>query len=306
MPILDPLKRAFSDPQTAGPAADQPRFFSAQIAQARRFHLQARPLAGQPLSVVCGGSERCLPDYQIRRRTFPYYGLEFVAGGKGTLTLKGRAYRLVPGTLFSYGPGVPQLITTAPEEPLVKYFVDFAGPRARKLLRAIPLPPGTVIQTSAPAEVMPIFDGLIANGLKNTGQSPEICAALLEALLHKLAETKVPPGSVESAAFGTYQRCVRELEEHALEIRTLQELARRCHVDGAYLCRLFKRFDHESPYHRLMRLKMSHAAARMQAPGMLVKQVAAELGFDDPYHFSRAFKSVCGLSPTELVRDVHH
>ena len=74
-------------------------------------------------------------------------------------------------------------------------------------------------------------------------------------------------------------------------------------MDGAYLCRLFRRFDHESPYHRLMRLKMSHAAARMQMPGTLGKQIAAELGFDDPYHFSRAFKSVFGLAPTKLVRE---
>jgi AraC-like DNA-binding protein len=298
MPKIDLSKRGAAE-AGGGP----PKFFSAQIAQARRFHLQLRPDPGRRLSVVCGGCERCAPDYQIRRSTFPYFGLEFVAGGKGSLALRGGQRRLVPGTVFSYGPRVAHHITTAPDEPLVKYFVDFAGTGALKLLRGIPLAPGAVIQTSAPAEVMPIFDELIANGMKNTGQSLGICAALLEALLLKLAETRMPPGSVESAAFETYQRCRRELEEGALKIRSLQELAARCRVDGAYLCRLFRRFDHESPYHRLMRLKMSHAAARMQAPGVLVKQIAAELGFEDPYHFSRAFKSVFGLSPTKLARE---
>jgi len=42
---------------------------------------------------------------------------------------------------------------------------------------------------------------------------------------------------------------------------------------------------------------MNHAAARLQSPGMLVKQVAEESGFIDPFHFSRLFKSVLGLSP---------
>jgi AraC-like DNA-binding protein len=46
-----------------------------------------------------------------------------------------------------------------------------------------------------------------------------------------------------------------------------------------------------------MRLKRNLAAGRLQDPGTLVKQVAAELGFDDPCHFSRAFKSVFGMSP---------
>jgi AraC-like DNA-binding protein len=298
MPKID-----LSGSAASAAAAEQPTFFSAQIVQARRFHLQARARAGTHLRVVCGGCERCAPDYQVRRATFPYYGLEFVAGGKGALTLRGRRYRLSPGTLFSYGPGVAHHIAAVSGEPLVKYFLDFTGTRAAMLLRAIPLPPGTVIQTSAPAEVMPIFDELIANGSKNTPRSPDICAALLEALLLKLAETRMPPGSVESAAFDTYQRCRRELVEHALKIRNLRELARRCQVDEAYLCRLFRRFARESPYHRILQLKMSHAAARLREPGALVKQIAAELGFDDPFHFSRAFKGVFGLSPRNLVKE---
>jgi AraC-like DNA-binding protein len=35
---------------------------------------------------------------------------------------------------------------------------------------------------------------------------------------------------------------------------------------------------------------------------VLVKQVAAELGFDDPFHFSRAFKNIFGLSPEAFRR----
>ena len=64
-----------------------------------------------------------------------------------------------------------------------------------------------------------------------------------------------------------------------------------------FLCRLFSRFDNQSPYQYLMQLKMGAAAQRLQQEGTLVKQVAYELGFSDPFHFSRAFKKVFGLSP---------
>ena len=47
---------------------------------------------------------------------------------------------------------------------------------------------------------------------------------------------------------------------------------------------------------------MNLAAQRLQEPGTLVKQVAAELGFDDPFHFSRTFKNVFGLSPEAFRR----
>ena len=51
-----------------------------------------------------------------------------------------------------------------------------------------------------------------------------------------------------------------------------------------------------------MRLKMNLAAERLQNPELLVKQVAAELEFSDPFHFSRTFKKVFGLSPEEFRR----
>jgi AraC-like DNA-binding protein len=65
---------------------------------------------------------------------------------------------------------------------------------------------------------------------------------------------------------------------------------------------LFRRFDHASPYQFLLRLKMNSAAERLQAPGVAVKQVAQEMGFSDPFHFSRVFKKALGLTPAQYVR----
>ena len=36
--------------------------------------------------------------------------------------------------------------------------------------------------------------------------------------------------------------------------------------------------------------------------GLLVKQVAEQLGFSDPYNFSRAFKATFGLSPANFIQ----
>ncbi len=46
-----------------------------------------------------------------------------------------------------------------------------------------------------------------------------------------------------------------------------------------------------------MRRKMHVAAQRLQDSEALVKQVSARLGFTDPFHFSRSFKRIFGLSP---------
>jgi AraC-like DNA-binding protein len=278
-------------------ATSQPAFFSLQVQAAQRFYLNLAPSASRRLAVVCGGREHCAADYAIHRVTFPYYSIEVVAGGEGTLTLAGRHFALLPGTVFSYGPGVPHDITTSAAGPLVKYFVDFTGRQALQLLQRHELAPGSVRRIPAPGDIQEICDTLIANGLKNTRFSSRICDSLLEYLVMKIAELLVPGDAIHSPAFATYQRCRQHIQMHYGELKTLAQVSRQCHVDPAYLCRLFHRYDHQTPYQFLMRLKMNLAAGRLGNPEILIKQVAAELGFEDACHFSRAFKSVVGLSP---------
>lgn len=105
---------------------------------------------------------------------------------------------------------------------------------------------------------------------------------------------------VESASYQSYRRCREYLEEHYLALRNLAELAKACHLTQTYLCRLFQRYEGCSPYKRLLRLKMDHAASLLQNPSVSVKCAGLEVGFDDPYHFSKAFKQVLGVPPTSL------
>jgi AraC family transcriptional activator of pobA len=47
---------------------------------------------------------------------------------------------------------------------------------------------------------------------------------------------------------------------------------------------------------------MNHAAELLREPDALVKQVAEQVGFADPFHFSRAFKTALGMSPESFRR----
>jgi AraC-like DNA-binding protein len=279
-----------------------PDFFSPQVREARRFYLDLSPPARQPLAVVCGGLERSAVDYSIERADFPYFAIELVVRGKGTLLLSAQEVPLSPGTVFAYGPKVPHQICTDPDDPLVKYFVDFTGHRAGSLLRQQDLEPGTSGRVSAAGEIQRVFDELIRNGLRSTRRTPQLCAALLEYLLLLIGESLSTWEAAQTPAYATYERCRQCIETNYAALTSLPQIARLCHVTPAYLCRLFRRYDHQTPYQLLMRLRMNFAAERLQNPGTLVKQVAAEFGFDDPFHFSRAFKNVLGLSPEKFRR----
>jgi AraC-like DNA-binding protein len=284
------------------PAETNPDFFSNQVSQARRFYLNLKPSPKAGLAVVCGGREQCAADYAISRRTFPYYSVEYVAEGHGQLKLNGAEHLLQPGSVFAYGPGIAHDIATDPRHTLSKYFIDFSGIESVKLLTAAGLKPGMVTSVSPPGEIVPLFDELIRNGRRGTPGAAAICARLLEGLLLKVAEARAPLPGQETLAFATYQHCREHLQRNFLRLRSVAQVAEECHLDDTYLCRLFQRYDHESPYRLLVRLKMNQAAERLQLPGAMVKQVAEEAGFANQFHFSRVFKSVFGIPPRAMIR----
>jgi AraC-like DNA-binding protein len=287
-------------PSTTRDAPVAPAFFSPQVGKAHRFFLDLDPSRRQSLTVVCGGLEHCAPDYAIRRNSFPYHCIEYVVRGQGHLALGRSTDALAPGHVFAYGPGISHEIQTEPGTPLVKYFVDFAGRGAPALLKSCGLDGGGTARVFPADCLAPLFDELIQCGLQAAAESARLCAKLLECLVLKIAANTAPLKDAGTRAFATYQRCRGHIEGHFLRLHDLEQISAECGANSEYICRLFRRYDHQSPYQYLLRLKMNHAAIQLQQTSMLVKEAAAIVGFIDAYHFSRVFHSVLGVSPAEF------
>lgn len=279
-----------------------PPFVSRQVAWARRYFLDLRPRRRRGLTVACGGCERVRGDYVVERSDFPYCCVEFVAAGEGTVVLAGRESQLVPGSVFSYGPGVPHAIRTHPRKRLTKYYVDFTGHEGEHRLAVARLSPGACLRTSRPDEIRDLFEVIQQAGLAQSAASQQACAELVGVLLVKLAERARPENEIDDQPRATFEAFKSMLDDRRLTLRSVAEAAAAFGISDAYACRLFQRFDSMSPYQYLLRQRMNLAAEMLGEPGVLVRDVAAKLGFGDPYQFSRAFKRVLGLPPAAFQR----
>lgn len=84
-------------------------------------------------------------------------------------------------------------------------------------------------------------------------------------------------------------------------ILTLSELACALHVCSRSLSGKFRRATGKSVHQYELGLKLDMARMYIRSdPGRPFKDVAANLGFYDEFHFSRAFKQKYGVSPIEF------
>lgn len=276
---------------------EKPAFISKQVLDGRYFFLDLSPAPKAELAIVCGGKERCSATYEIDRNDFPYYAVEFVAEGEGELSIGGGRYRLLPGSVFAYGPGIPFQIRSRGNKSLVKYFVTFTGTYAPQLAKNSGLIPSSPQQLLRTRWVHDVYEQLLEAGTYSRRVARRHCTLLLRLLALRLEADARSFVETSSTAFETYCRCRRHIEENFRNLISVHDVAKNCDVASAYLSRLFQRFSQEGPYQYLIRLKMDLAADLFAKSDVSVGEVSRRLGFVDPYHFSRVFKRVHGISP---------
>lgn len=287
------------------PATEQADYFSTQVLRTRRFYLtdwRQRRREGDALGLVGGGCEWCAPDFVVDRRSFPFLAFEFVARGRGQVTLAGRRHEVGVGHAFFFDPGTPHVIRSDADEPLVKYFFNLAGPRAAGLLDELGLGAGQVLRVLDAARVVGLLEEVIDHALRGGRLGLRAAAAALEHALVLCADSRQPAATKLDPAYATYLRCRGHLLRNYPVLGSVEEAARHCHVSAAYLTRLFKRYDEETPLACLTRLKLSQAAVKLRQPDAQVKAVASELGYKSAAHFSRVFKQWSGAAPLHWQR----
>ncbi len=288
-------------PSPAAPNLADAPFISRQVREGDYYFLDLKPSPAAELAVVCGGREVCGAAYRIDRPGFHYFSLEYVAKGAGELVLGGRRHRLGPGAIFAYGPDIPHTITGGSDEAvMVKYFVDFSGRRAAELLKNSPLGRRRPLQAGEPARIQELFEDLRGTVRGGRPSAARLCTLLLETLILRAGDTARPYRTRDSLSWASYQKSRDYLEANYHALHELSDVARACRMSEEYLCRVFKRYHPCSPYQYLVQLKMAQAASLLLDRTRLVKEVAAKVGIEDPYHFSKVFKRAYGSSPEEF------
>jgi transcriptional regulator GlxA family with amidase domain len=76
-------------------------------------------------------------------------------------------------------------------------------------------------------------------------------------------------------------------------------LATEVNISPSHFFYLFKRHVGRTPIDYFIRLRLQHACHLLEETEMSVKAIAYTLGYDDPFYFSRIFKSFNRMAPSK-------
>ena len=256
----------------------------------------------------------------LTRRPPPYehehYHIVLVTSGKGAFEIAGRLWPAEPGLAFFTSPRQPHQFANAAGETTRYTEVTFKF--LRRDGQALALDFGEMLSawTNLPcSEVVshrfsPGQAGVLAGriaALVNRGRATprpddlELGALLAEILLAVFrdvfrGEAEAPPDKIDRVRDLIQARCRDELH--------LTALARQAGLSPSHLSRRFKARFGRSPIDYQLELRLRGACELLRTRDEPLSAIAAAVGFDDVYYFSRLFRRRLGESPGRFRRSL--
>jgi len=246
----------------------------------------------------------------LQPRRLTSYFIVLIDTGSITYNLDLRDITLTDGQLLFAMPN--QLFTPPPKTAGLKYFKVLFDENTLALLPqqfpflVNPLNSQTIIFDNATRErVRKVFE--ILNQMLQTGEHPtdtEIILAYLNSLLTDLNSAYFKNTESINILNNNMSKFIEfklMVETHLTEQPSVNAIAEKLALTTNSLYRIVKEYSGVSPKDFFTNRLMIEAQRKLQYAPLSVKELAYELGFNDPDYFSRFFKKCTGKSVSEFL-----
>lgn len=245
-------------------------------------------------------------------RTLQHHELIFIGGGKGSIAVEKKKYQIKEGMLLYICPDIPYFVDIEAEEHthfLSVHFsytgVSFDDGRwaVRSGVKALPLPFAQELKDYY--HIADIFKKLVDTWNGKLPGYEFISRTLLQQLLIAIFQNTRKQDQNYSISTKV-EKIIKHMHENIDGKVTLTELSKLVQLSPAYLSRAFKEATGYSVIEFFNRMKIDKAKELIIDGDKKVKQVAQALGYADEFYFSRLFKKIEGMSPSEYYsKNVH-
>jgi len=258
--------------------------------------------------------------YKFPGEAHDFWEILYVDKGNVRVTADDRSYNLTRGQLIFHAPGefhalsadgvaAPNLVVVSfqCDSPAMEFFrqrVTFAGAPERLLLARI-------VEESRSAFSTPMDDPATTT-LTRRPDAPvgceQLAASALEELLIRLLRQDIPsentPPTQDLLNSDVLDSIVSYLEQRLDRPLTVDQICRDNMIGRSQLQKLFHGQTGGGVMEYFSRMKIRAARQMIREGRLNFTQIAEALGFQSVHYFSRRFRSICGMSPSEYADSV--
>lgn len=219
--------------------------------------------------------------------------------GSGWVEVRGRRHEVLAGELVAIPAGEAHAYGADSDRPWSLRWFHLAGADVPALLAELGVDAATPKRPLADdATLALLFDDALAS-LEAGYARPHLLRAS-RALAHYLAHAAWrAPDSVQPDARQRVARCLDYMRLHLDRPLRLAELAALAGWSPSHFKTRFREHTGYGCIDYLIRMRIHAACQLLDTTTLDVKTVAARVGYADPLWFSKAFKAVAGLPPSE-------
>lgn len=229
--------------------------------------------------------------------------LLYVAQGRVRFSAEGRAVDLTAGEGLFCSPGRWHM-----------YYVDAQDSARIMTLVFSPPEPWPEELTDHPVKLSQSEAVLMAQLLREGERQDEYSGDMIHSLLGQLCvsllrrlEERGPaaePAGKPSREGAVVLRAQQFMAAHVDEALNVPSVAKHAGVSASYLTALFRKRLGIAPGEYIRRLKLEESKRMIREGKLNFTQIAAALEYSTVHHYSRQFKEMFGLTPTEYTRSL--
>jgi len=247
-----------------------------------------------PLVIMYCGHSTWPADHYYERKVSDVFVVEMVTAGNAILKQGTRTFTVNPGEVFLLRKGEYHRFTTGPAGFLHKRMAIIDGIMLDIVLRSLGLEEMDVVRLEHPGRLA----GLLRRSNRLLGSREEnymweVSLLAYEILLEIGRNTlyRDIPTSVSLA--------LNYMNRHVEKNLTLADIAKRSGLSVFHFSRLFSKSMKTPPMTFFQRQKMTFARNLLANSTLQVKEIAAILGYQDPWYFTAQFTKYEGMPPRE-------
>jgi AraC-like DNA-binding protein len=206
------------------------------------------------------------------------------------------------------------VVEASRQRPYVGLSLCFGPERVARALLALVEAGGSAAHERVPAFLLPCdadLAGALERLLRALGDPldrrlllPLIQDEILLRLLRTEAAAAIRAGVGGPGDAHRILEAMRFMRQNHADKLNVEQLARRTAMSPSHFAHRFRAVARVSPMRYLRQVRLDAARTRLLDGGTRVSEVAVEVGFESPAHFTREFKRRFGVSPSKSLSGI--